>query len=271
MEEVIKNLFKDIKVLSTDCGSRVREMVSKKYETKVKADKSFVTEVDLEIEQMVRDFVSKNYPEHGIVGEEKDDVNPDSDFQWIVDPIDGTQNLVHGIPTYGIVIGVYFKGENIAGAINHPILNLEYYAAKGHGAYKNGQRIKIEDCDLFQGKLDPQEVLTISTRSIFERSGEEEIFDSLVREYPAHRVFYDIFSTTRAIEGQAAAVVEFNMKVWDIAATDILIKEAGGVCKIVREVHKPGSKTMYSLIAGKPTAVKHLIERFGDFRKLELS
>jgi len=263
-------LFNSVKELSTNCGNRVREMVGKKFESQTKADKTFVTEVDFEIERMVRDFVMTQFPEHGIVGEENDDLNPEADFQWITDPIDGTQNLVHGVPTYGIVIGVFYKGENIAGAINHPALHLEYYAAKGMGCFKNGKQIKIQDCELVNGKLDPQEILAISTRSIFERSKEEAIFDKLVREYPAHRVYFDIFSSSRAVEGNVAAVVEFNMKVWDFAATEILIKEAGGMFKVVREVSKSGSRTMYSLIAGKPTAVKLLIGELGDFRKIEL-
>ena len=266
----VDELFVAVRDLSSSCGDRVREMVGSQLGTTLKSDKTFVTKVDLEIEKMVRDFVTVKFPDHGIVGEENEDVRPDADYQWIVDPIDGTQNLVHGIPTYGIVIGVFHKGQAMAGAINHPALKLEYYGAKGKGCFRNGERILIQDTKLVDGQLDSQEIVSLSTRSIFERSKEESIFDQLVKEYPAHRVYYDIFSSTRAIEGQAAVMVEFNMKIWDFAATEILVTEAGGAFEIVRNVSKENSKPMYSLIAGKPSAVKLMVEKFGGFKKIAL-
>lgn len=260
MQDKVLKIFNSVKHLSSICGEKVNQMVSKKFEKSTKADQSFVTEVDLEIEKIFRDYVTSNFPDHGIIGEENGDINPLSKVKWVIDPIDGTQNLVHGIPTYGIVMGVFWENENIAGAINHPALNLEYLAAKGLGCYRNGQKIRIEDCILENHEIDPQEVIALSTRSVFSRSSETKIFDDLVSKYPSHRVYYDIFSTTRAIEGQVAAVVEFNMKIWDIAATEVLIKEAGGSYKVVREHTLDNSKKMYSIIAGKPSAVKILSE-----------
>ncbi len=264
-------IFEAVKSLSNTCATVVCEMVKAKISKDTKADKTFVTEVDLAIEKIVRDYVLLNFPEHGIVGEENADHNPSANIQWIVDPIDGTQNLVHGIPTYGIVIGVFDRETAIAGAINHPILNLEYYAALGRGCYKNGEKIEIHDCKLGSDRrIDSQEIITMSTRSIFERSAEESLFDSLVKDYPAHRVYFDVFSTTRAVEGQAAAVVEFNMKIWDIAATEILINEAKGKFVKVREVQKEGSRKMYSIVAGKPTAVEQLVKELGGYKELVL-
>lgn len=268
MNNDLEQIFESVKFLSRTCGERVREMVQEVFEKNLKADQSFVTEVDIAIETLFRQYIKKTYPTHGIVGEELEDVNPEASIQWVIDPIDGTQNLVHGIPTYGIVIGVFKDGSNIAGAINHPVLFLEYYAAKGYGCFKNGQQIHIQDCSVLDEILDHQEVIALSTRSVFQRSNETNIFDTIVEKFPAHRVYYDIFSTTRAVEGQIAAVVEFNMKLWDIAATEILITEAGGAYQVVREVPVAGAKTMYSIIAGKPSAVKALCKEVGGFKRI---
>lgn len=254
----INEIFEFITAFSTRAGEFVRELVKEKFSKEEKKDQSFVTEVDLKVEDLLRESVLENFPDHGIMGEERAGIAPEADFQWIIDPIDGTQNLVHGIPTYGIVVGCYYKNRPIAGAINHPAFKLEYYGAYKKGAFRDGERLKINDnpsTDAFR-----QEVIALSTRDCFKRLGKENIFDKVMKEHGSTRVYYDIFSTTRAIEGQVGAVLEFGMKNWDIAATEILITEAGGHYEEYSRFKNSEGLEIISLIIGKPSVVAKLKE-----------
>lgn len=264
----ISSLYDGVNYLLKHSSKLILEMTSKAYKRDLKSDQSFVTEVDFAVEDLIREFVLKKYPTHGIVGEERDDINHEAEFQWITDPVDGTQNLVHGVPTYGVVIGVYYKGRPVAGGITHPCFNLSYSAAYKMGTFSGEREIIIEDSELINNReIDPQEILALSTRACFKRVGEEGVFDEIMREHPSTRVYYDIFSTTRAVEGQIAAVIEFGMKIWDIAATEILVTEAGGAYEVVREVDLSSELKSFSIIAGKPSVVRVLKEKMGGFKK----
>ncbi len=257
----IDKIFEFIKAFSIEAAELVRELVKVEFSKEEKRDQSFVTEVDFKVEDLLREKVAALFPEHGLVGEERSSLNPEAEFQWIIDPIDGTQNLVHGIPTYGIVVGCFYKSRPIAGIINHPALKLEYYGAYKRGAYRDGIKLNIQDNpeqDAFR-----QEVIALSTRDCFKRIGREDIFDTVMKEHASTRVYYDIFSTTRAIEGQVGALLEFGMKCWDIAATEILVTEAGGVYEEYSRVNKEGSPEIISIMIGKPSVVaqiKQIIE-----------
>lgn len=254
--EQINEIFEFVTAFSTSAGDLVRELVKEKFSKEEKRDKSFVTEVDFKVEDLLREKVGELFPDHGLVGEERASINPDADFQWIIDPIDGTQNLVHGIPTYGIVVGCFYKSRPIAGIINHPALRMEYYGAYKKGAYRDGVRLQIQDNpeqDAFR-----QEVIALSTRDCFKRLGKENIFDTMMKEHASTRVYYDIFSTTRAIEGQVGALLEFGMKCWDIAATEILITEAGGHYEEYSRFKNSEGLEIISLIIGKPSVVAQI-------------
>ncbi|HMO16670.1 MAG TPA: inositol monophosphatase [Oligoflexia bacterium] len=265
----VEKLNDDLVGLSRNCSCLIKDMASKRFAKDLKSDQSFVTEVDFAVEDLIREFVQKKYPDHGVKGEEREDMLPGSEFQWITDPVDGTQNLVHGIPTFGSVIGVHYCGYPLAGAIEHPLLDLSYSGAFGLGSFLNGKRLKIDDVgDCPINTLDRQEILAMSTRDCFKRCGEENLFDQLMRDHPSTRVYYDIFSTTRAVEGQIGAVVEFGMKIWDIAATEILVTEAGGDYKVLRRVCKGGTKKdLISIVAGKPKVVNFLYDYLGGYKE----
>jgi histidinol-phosphatase len=270
-KELIQKLYTSVVYLLDSATDLVKAKVSERFGRELKKDQSFVTDVDFAVEDLIRAYVLKEYPDHGIVGEEREDVNPDADFQWITDPVDGTQNLVHGIPTYGIVIGVHYKGRPVAGAISHPPLDLKYTAGFGMGTFCGDRAIVIDDSELLDNaRVDPQEIIAVSTRACFARSGEEDLFEGIMKKYPSTRVYYDIFSTTRAVEGQAGAVIEFGMKIWDIAATEILITEAGGAFEVLRNVEVPGGVPLISIIAGKPSVVSVMKEELGGYKRFTL-
>lgn len=102
----------------------------------------FVSAIDQQSEQIIRQILAEKYPDHAILGEEFGAVNNDSEYQWVIDPLDGTANFIHGLPHFSISIGLLKKGNPEIGLVYNPITNELFTAAKGEGAQLNGQRIR---------------------------------------------------------------------------------------------------------------------------------
>src|SRR5262249_56574546 len=88
-------------------------------------------------------MIERWFPDHGVIGEEYPPSRPDSEFQWIMDPIDGTEEFVHGIPTFGAMLALHHQGAPLVGVIDHPALDLLVSAGRGIGAYRNGHRLRL--------------------------------------------------------------------------------------------------------------------------------
>lgn len=226
----------------------------------LKGDKSFVTEADLEAELFIRDAVAKHFPHHGVIGEEHPNTNPEAEFQWVVDPIDGTQNFVHGVPTFGTILGLHFRGVPLIGVIDHPALDSRCWGGKGLGVKKDGEPVRIVDTN--SATLDVNEIIATSTRGMFERTGEGPLLDRFMQMHGATRIFYDVFGHTMAVCGNVGALVEFNVRIWDLAAAPVLVEEAGGRCVEVRRTEQPGKAPLISVIMGKPSVVEALLPLF---------
>lgn len=231
----------------------LKENFGKPDKVKCKADGSLVTNVDPEAERMVREILQKHFPEHGILGEELESVNPDVSLQWIIDPIDGTKDFIHGIPVYGSILALYENGEPLLGVIDVPETDNRYHAIKGSGAFWNGSPIEIENCEL----KDVQEgILAVSSRSGFLKCGEEDAYDRLCQTHPGVLMLPNCYGHALAARGAATAMVNFNISLWDIAATKIIVEEANGKFAI----RKRGDR--YDMICGKPSVVDWLLDHF---------
>ena len=104
-----------------------------------------VTEADLEAETSMRNFISKHYPDHGIVGEEFPSINPDSELCWVLDPIDGTRAFIAGLPMFGTLIGLGLKGMPVLGVLDQPIIKDRFIGTR-NGTTLNKQQIKTRSC-----------------------------------------------------------------------------------------------------------------------------
>src|SRR5262245_59186315 len=110
--------------LATNARRIIHDALRDGFDVKLKSDGTFVTDTDIAVEKKLRALVAARYPEHGIIGEEFPPTRPEAAFQWVFDPIDGTEDYVNRVPTYGSIIGLYYRGEPVVGAIDHPSLDL---------------------------------------------------------------------------------------------------------------------------------------------------
>tara|TARA_B100000989_G_scaffold249250_1_gene196805 strand:- start:574 stop:1314 length:741 start_codon:yes stop_codon:yes gene_type:complete len=236
---MIKASEKASKILIRDFGEIEKLQVSKKGPT------DFVTNSDLKTEKIIIDELKKAKPNYSIISEENGiEDNKDEKNTWIIDPIDGTVNFLHGIPHFAISIALKSNNEIISGLIFDPIKNEMFYAEKNNGAFFNNHRIrvskknKINDC-LFVtgGKLKKE--LTLPYR----KSG----CAALDLAYVA--------------SGRYDGYFQRNLNLWDIAAGILIVKEAGGV---INEIDLSLNENI-KIIASSPDINSKLLEKINNF------
>lgn len=226
--------------------------------SELKEDLTPVSSVDLKCEELLRTLISQRYPTHGIIGEEFGSENPEAEFVWTLDPIDGTQNLINRIPTFGIIIGLLYKGQSLLGLIDHPALGITVSGGKDCGTFYNGERIYLKD--LSQDILQPTDLIATNCLATFKRGGHEARLWEILGFHPHSRIYYDVYAHTLAITGSLALMVEYNLKIWDLSATQALITGAGGKYLELHphsatEHESEANKKVYHAAFGKPKAV----------------
>lgn len=230
----------------------IEARLARGFAVELKADASLVTDIDKAVESLLRETIGARFPAHGILGEEFGHTRPQAAFQWILDPIDGTDNLAHDIPTYGTIIALHYQGTPLIGVIDHPALDYTYAAARGLGAFRNGQRLAMAPPDPSAPLV--REIVVTTAPENFARSQDLPLFEAIYRAFPNTRIYRDCFAQTLAAQGSVGAMVEFNVKLWDIAAVPVLVEEAGGKYVCVRE-----REGVYSAVFGKPAVVDALL------------
>jgi fructose-1,6-bisphosphatase/inositol monophosphatase family enzyme len=231
------------------------------FAVKTKVDRSLVTEVDQAVERRMRELIDRWFPDHGVIGEEYPPTRPDSPFQWIIDPIDGTEEFVNGIPTFGAMLALHHRGVPLVGVIDHAALDLRVDAGVGLGAFRNGQRIRLAAAPVSQ---EPESVrLALSARINFTRHIDEgRLFETLTRLYPNHRIYRAAYAHTAAVTGAVDAMVDMHNHVWDLAPSKVLIEEAGGVWEVVRDFPSADGGRLLSAVFGKAAVVERLVAVF---------
>jgi fructose-1,6-bisphosphatase/inositol monophosphatase family enzyme len=241
----------------------VESALERGFRVETKPDQSPVTDVDRAVERRLRELIDESFPQHGVLGEEYPPTRPASAFQWIMDPIDGTEEFVHGIPTYGTMLALHHRGVPLVGVIDHPALDIRVSAGRGLGAYRNGRRIRLDDAPVCAR---PEGVrLALSARVNFTRHVDEgPLFERLTRAYPNHRIYRAAYAHTAAVTSAVDAMVDMHNHVWDLAPSQVLIEEAGGRYVVVRDFPAPEGRIL-SAVFGRPTVVDRLVAVFrGD-------
>jgi len=189
-----------------------------------KDDHSPVTVADREAEKVMRSEIEGHYPGHGIVGEEFGTIHPDSEVQWILDPVDGTLSFIHGVPFYTTLVGVTVSGEPVSGVIYAPALDELCEAAKGEGARLNGERCSVRNCD----SLEEATFLTTDLTSVAEH-GYEKPFKELLSRTALHRTWGDAYGHMMVAVGRADLMFDPVLNIWDAAPLLTIMREAEGV------------------------------------------
>ena len=192
-----------------------------------KSDNSPVTLADREIEEILREEIERKFPTHGIIGEEFGLRNPDSDYQWIIDPIDGTSSFIIGRPTFGTLIALAFKGNVIIGIINQPISHERWCGLDGIGSWLNQTPIKTRQC------LEIKNAIISTTSDFFFTKNDLQKFKNLAKNAKYQRyggVIYggDCYAYALLASGFIDIIIEPQLQVYDYAALIPIIKMAGG-------------------------------------------
>lgn len=189
-----------------------------------KKDESPVTVADRETEQFIRAEIAKLFPGDVVIGEEFGESEGEPGARrWIVDPIDGTKSFIHGIPLYGVMIGVEENGQMMGGAVYMPPLNEMVVAVREQGCWWNGKRAKVSDT----ASLNEALLLTTDVAN-HKRFGKEASWERLSEGTRLVRTWGDCYGHLLVATGRADVMVDPQMNPWDCAALFTILQEAGG-------------------------------------------
>lgn len=188
-----------------------------------KPDHTPVTIADRNAETKVREFLERETPEFGFIGEEFGRTRPEAEYQWILDPIDGTKSFVRGVPLFGTILGLYHRERSVVGIIGLPALNSELSAAVGQGAHVDGRPARVSTVS----QLDQATVLS-GTINTMEARGYGDSFARLRRASQLYRGWGDCYGYYLVACGRAELMVDPVVSIWDIAALPVIFAEAGG-------------------------------------------
>jgi len=204
-------------------GDLARAYYETTFDVETKPDQSPVTIADKQAEELIRALVGRAFPEDGFLGEEFGDQPGVSGFRWVIDPIDGTRSFVRHIPIWATLIGLEYKGEQIAGVAYIPVLGQVYRALRGDGAFVNDRRIRVSDV----GKLSDS-LMCYSSLNWFAKVGREHTFLELVRRTSRQRGFGDFYGFVLVAEGACDLMIDHGVHPWDVSALKAIVEEAGG-------------------------------------------
>lgn len=222
-----------------------------------KKPRDYVTDIDVQVEREIIQLIRKSHPNHGILGEESGETTGKDDYVWIIDPIDGTRNFIHGFPQFAVSIAIRHKGKIEHGVIYDPIRQELFTATRGKGARLNDHRIRVS-------KISKLEESLLGTGFPSLRS--EELIEAYVQSLKTllpisgdlRRAGAATLDLAYVACGRLDGFWEMGLKLWDIAAGSLLIKEAGGlVCDINGgdDYLKTGN-----IVAGNPKILKLLFK-----------
>ncbi|AMG31183.1 inositol-1-monophosphatase [Grimontia hollisae] len=230
-------------------------------ETVQKGSNDFVTNIDKAAEQIIIDVIKKSYPEHNIVTEEAGVVTgKDKDYQWIIDPLDGTTNFVKRLPHFSVSIALRIKGRTEIACVYDPIRNELFSAQRGAGAQLNSKRIRVGTAKDLSGTI-------LATGFPFKAKQHSEGFMKVLSA-----LFIDCADFRRTgsaaldlcyvAAGRVDGFFELGLKPWDIAAGELIAREAGALCTDFTG----GTDYIQSgnIVAANPRVLKGILAKIRD-------
>ena len=248
---------KFIQTIAQKAGSAVLRKFGKvgvKY-MKSQALWDCVTEADLVSERVMLSAINKKYPAHGFISEEAGSYNPDADYVWIIDPIDGTYNFAMGVPQFGVMVGLAFRHEMVLSAIHLPATKELFFAAKGRGAYLNGMRIHRSSTKRLHNSFGS------GSSSIRERTA--RFLLKLVAAAKAEDIQFGSMASIAVNAcytacGRRDWMVALTGALHDFAPVSLVLKEAG--CKVTDMRGNPWKFGQLEMLAANPTLHRQLLK-----------
>lgn len=220
-----------------------------------KEHNDFVTDVDQRAEQEIIKIIHKAYPDHAFLGEESG-ASGDNDYVWIIDPLDGTTNFIHGLPHFSTSIAMQYRGKTKYGLIYDPLRQELFTASRGGGAYCNARRIRLSSQKTIDGAL-------IGYAFAPNASKYFPGFMKACAELTPHvaglrRCGSAALDLAYLAAGRFDGLIEIGLSIWDLAAGVLLIKEAGGLVSDL--CGKEAYCARNNIVAGNPKIFKELLK-----------
>ncbi len=198
-----------------------------RFSVREKGRSDLVTEADVASQEVIRDKILAAFPGHGFLGEENEQIaSGEEDFRWIVDPLDGTMNYVHGVPNYSVSIALEQRGTVLVGTVYDPVSRECFSAVRGRGAWLNGRPISVSSATHLS------EALVAVSFAAHVRRGDPEIaefVEVMLEAQATRRMGSSALNLCYLGAGRFDAYWSKSTKIWDIAAGALVVSEAGGV------------------------------------------
>lgn len=221
-------MIQDIINISHEAGEIVRNGFGRNLTIEFKTgETNLVTDIDKASEKYIKEFVQKKYPSHSILAEESGELKNQSEYLWVVDPLDGTTNFAHGLPIFSVSIGLQKNGVTIAGVVYDVMQDITYYAEQGSGAYANSSKITVsKNSNLARSVL----VTGFPYNIIEDPDNALEKFTALTKAARGvRRLGSAAIDLCYVARGVFDGFWEVYLHPWDICAGKLILEEAGGL------------------------------------------
>lgn len=255
-------ILENVKIWAKEVG----KLQMGKYNSKVKyTSKStavdMVTEVDILSEKIIIDKIKATYPDHAILSEEEGEIKRESEYLWVIDPLDGTNNYLHAFPIFCVSIALKKGEETVLGVVYVPRLDEMFYAIKGEGAFLNGEKIEVarkeflEQCILTTGFPYDKKI---------SKHNNVNLFNNLVTEIQGvRRTGSAAFDLCSVACGRIDGYWELKLGLWDLAAGALIVEEAGGKV-ITSYLNKENGELGFNIIAGNEIVVEKVLSKLNE-------
>lgn len=210
-------------ILAIESGRIIRSYFRSEFSIETKPDSTPVTIADKKTEEKMREMIMKAYPDHGIIGEEFGDYNTGAEYQWVLDPIDGTKSFICGAVNFGTLIALMKNEEPLLGVFVQPVLN-EFLIGDNEITLLNGQPVNVRPCNNLKDAV----LLTTCHVNIAKYQNKDK-FDNLISKVKLYRNWGDCYGYYLLATGYADIMIDPIMSLWDLMALIPIINGAGGI------------------------------------------
>jgi len=241
--------------IAVEAGKVTLEYFAGTFVVETKADRTPVTIADRKAEELLRRSIEREYPDHGILGEEFGESRPGAEFRWILDPMDGTRSFVAGVPQYTVLVALEHGEDGIVGVIHNPPSGQTMSASKGNGCHTNGRRVRVSEVE----EISRATVLS-SCYALFVKKAPQKaraVLDSC-NFAPG---WGDAYGYMLVGEGRSDIMVDPELSLWDTAPLKVCIEEAGG-----RFTDWNGNASIHvdNAVAANPRLHREMLKILGD-------